>query len=387
MEYHSGAQRSLRWSCLAVACNTWLIGPLAGQESCHHNTGEVREHAVERMSGRLPVGHPMLLDFDQFFRVTSGFFIGDSVFVANSGTNEILVFGASHGRLLEKLGRSGGGPGEFSRLNQITRIGHVLVSSDLNGSVTFWNEVPRRIDLRSGGVQPLGQFGGTLDNALLVRTGVAVDRSPPADGSVLRYRPQTTVFSLDSDGTTSPLFDLEGVQSFMVQFPDGRISAGIPPYACPLVMVGNGERIYVHYGQPATIDVLDGSGQVIERLRFDMPRKPINADAWRREADRMYAATPGLAHAMGSAPRPSYAPVFGDFILDDSGRLWAGAWTPRDRPGRDQTWTVVDPRRRSMRLVQVGGRVLAVAGDRVLVVRRDDLDVESVVVLRVERPR
>jgi hypothetical protein len=55
----------------------------------------------------------------ELFQVVGGRFLADgSLAVANSGTQEILIFG-SNGRLIRRFGRSGEGPGEFQTITSL----------------------------------------------------------------------------------------------------------------------------------------------------------------------------------------------------------------------------------------------------------------------------
>lgn len=108
-----------------------------------------------------------------------------------------------------------------------------------------------------------------------------------------------------------------------------------------------------------------------ERAWMDRPQAP----GWYRQAVR-------------DLPVPEHRPAHGDLLLDSEGFVWAARyWSPRLEADEPVRWDIFDPSGTWLGTLDTPERftVLEVGRDYVLGVRRDDLDVEQVEVLGLER--
>jgi hypothetical protein len=127
-------------------------------------------------------------------------------------------------------------------------------------------------------------------------------------------------------------------------------------------------------------------------LRIYAPdsRTPVHADDVSKWRELLLAEVPfdsdELARAWEVAPLRSTLPAIGGLAMDELGRLWVGAYVQPGAAAR--SWTVfgtdghpnfvVDlPAAESVRLPG-SGEILALGHDRIALLRRDRLGVESV---------
>jgi hypothetical protein len=154
-------------------------------------------------------------DTTTLYRVTSAAQFGDGgLALADAGNQRILLF-SSGGRLTQRLGRRGGGPGEFNWINAVLAFGDTIVAYDgpLRRVTTFM------IDGTVMRVDRLPTYDGYLTDLaavvspteMVVRTReLPVNETRPGlytdSASLLLFRPETRELTFVTRVGVSPIF-------------------------------------------------------------------------------------------------------------------------------------------------------------------------------------
>jgi hypothetical protein len=262
-------------------------------------------------------------------------------------TSTILVFGADGG-LIRRIGRKGGGPGEFQQLNGMVALDTGLVVLDYsNARVTFFSD------------------SGTLRETWRVPTGfstsggLVIDRS----GTVRLRRPVTAaregeilgrmgLVRVDSRGTLSDSLappDLPVPREvYVATSKDGggrssTTSSFSPNYHWAwhpdgYFVVGHGGKYQIVLVRPGTLPLA---------ISRDLPPVAIPDAEWNDEEEfiitMLRQTDPGWSWNGPALPRAK-APLLGLRITRD-GRIWAQVATPSERIPQDQLDPPREPRR------------------------------------------
>jgi hypothetical protein len=201
----------------------------------------------------------------------------------------------------------------------------------------------------------------------------------------------------DSGGrviATSPAF--EGTYTAVFSTGDARAPFAYNPFATPA-----GERVVYGSGDRFQLTSLGTAFTIASELRAPVLEEPFD----RSEATRLYdetvalvsarmpleAARDRLALSFDPAMFPERRPSIGRVLADDEGRLWVERFEPMRLGSQLQVpgnrWTVLAPDGRPIARLQLPPRTRleAIRGNRVAVVRWDELDVQSAEVYEVQR--
>lgn len=317
------------------------------------------------------------------------------VAIANLGDNTLRLH-APDGRLLWRAGGSGEGPGEFTQLRGIAPVGDDLVA---------WQPLPRPahlFDLEGRWLRsvamPMGQgphVRGFLGNGAAV---AALRFGPPSSVAGLQ---EVALVRADA-GATDTLAVLPSLRT--VDIPE--LGFAEAQSLGPLLRVAVGDSlIYASFSELWDIGVW-GSAGLVRRIRRAW--EPVPVEAGHRSAVREV-----LAAAGGDDPRiqqsyrllaegmsfPQHHPAHARLLVGTDGVLWV------ERPQTEPPWseeidfTPVPPHPGVWDLFAPDGtwlstvhlparfRPMSAREDMVAGVAKDDLDVESVQVWRLERPR
>jgi hypothetical protein len=318
--------------------------------------------------------------------------------VADAAENRILVFDTS-GNLLRSLGRAGEGPGEFRRLSQVRRT---LAGDSL---VTFDQRLRRLsvFDPDKGFARSV-RVGGTSDESwpedawlwhggqvLVLQLSITpLDSVPPAAG-VRRWPMRARLTLQDSSGQilkTSPPF--AGMYTALHERGDARVPFSNRPFAAVAP-----DRVYYGSGSTFTLAYVDAAFSSRGELRWPSQRQELTqaeidsvrdaawAIALRRPLPRERLAE---MFAISFAPQvqPEERPSIGRVFVDRVGQVWVERFQPirlgsaLQDPG--DRWTVLSRDGEPIAQLRIphNSRLEAVRDDRVLLVVRDSLDVQSV---------
>ena len=314
------------------------------------------------------------------------------VAIANLGDNTLRLH-APDGRLLWRAGGSGEGPGEFTQLRGIARIGDGILA---------WQPLPR----------PAHIFD--LDGRWLRSPAMPAGQGPHVrgvlgDGAVvaaLRVAPPSTVAGLQElalvragPGGTDTLAALPSFRS--VDIPELRFAEA--QALGPVLHVAAGDsRVHASFSDAWDIGVW-GPGGLVRRIRRAW--EPVPVAAAHRTAYREVLMAAGgddpqiqqsyrlLAEGMSF---PDHHPAHARLLVGTDGVLWV------ERPQTEPPWSeeidyaAVPPHPGIWDVFGEDGawlttvhlparfRLMSVGEDRVAGVAKDDLDVESVQVWRLE---
>ena len=327
-----------------------------------------------------------------------------TVVIADLGANRLQIYdstGAYHGA----LGRRGQGPAEFVTINSVTPM-----RAD---SLAVFDAGQRRLGVWSasrGYVRQVGlQDGGSLEawpadawpwrDSLVVVLQVGITPRPAlGSGETAKRWPMRAQLALrDSAGhviATSPTF--AGGYTALFSNGDARAPFSYNPFAALA-----GERVVYGSGDRFQLETLGATF-----ARNGEIRAPALDEAFdEAEAARLYDETVVLLSAFMSADAargrlalsfdpaifPERRPSIGRVLIDDEGRLWVERFEPMRLGSRLQIpgsrWTVLATDGRPIARLQLPPRTRleAVRGNRVAVVRWDELDVQSAAVLTIQR--
>lgn len=327
----------------------------------------------------------------EFFRVVTPFLLPDGgvgVPLASEGT--IRIFDSA-GEFVESYGSAGEGPGEFQALWSAWLRGDAIEAHDVGlGRVTRF--LP----------------GEDVETILFERVGSAEIAQPGlSDGSWILHgvkevqpdgRDVIAVHRFAADGSHAGELHLTfGFRRHA--FPGGRGPDPVSPRS--LIRI-EGHRVFIAetlMPQITELDVLTGDTRSISWT----PRNPMAADEAVRivrdefpssdvpEAERAW--TESSLNALTGSEKVS---VFWDFLVDDQGFFWVRDYDPRihavpygglQSAGAGGQWSVLDRDGNDVTAITVPDdfEPRGVHGDRLIGVRRDEFDVESVRVYRIER--
>src|SRR5690606_35431005 len=153
-----------------------------------------------------------------------------------------------------------------------------------------------------------------------------------------------------------------------------------------LISAGRSSRFAVGPNDSIDITVYDGTGRAVKRVTGPAGGSVAAADvdAWNEERLSGLEGLPeGMRSAFREVPHRSTLPGFGALVLDDDGRLWIGSYVPPSRDVRE--WLVLGTNGRPVGRVATprNARVLDIAGGRMALLLRDELDEQFIEVLSV----
>lgn len=323
-------------------------------------------------------------------------------YVTQPMDSRIRVYSAS-GRLLRTLGGRGGGPGEFMDVSALGWRADTLVA--LDGSqqrlVLFAPDLTPARTLR---LTPVGDAISTLSDGLLAN-GLVLGHmrwgdyskpdAPPI--SLVAYRTAgeavDTLARVDGHGGGGCMvFAEERVRSCFVRPVMSDDLYRLDPGGRSLTVV---MRPVPTHGQPAGAGVyrVDLGGDTIMRSTLSARAMPVPT-AWRDSA--VEARRKGLARLPMLSPKmiqrivaeglaiPDDYPLVRALLVATGGDTWLRLYDDGSRGGH---WLVLDPAGRERASVSgpAGTTLLAVRGDAVWGVERDELDVPYVVRYRIAK--
>jgi hypothetical protein len=325
-------------------------------------------------------------------RLTSG-----HIAVANRGSNDVRIFDA-RGRHVTTFGQTGGGPGEFRRIEMFGRSGD---------TAWFYDSGLRRVTTLLLGAKP-ELLGTTLVTATGHResfsvTGrlpdgryvVTTNVSPTFDGppGVHRLPGSTGIIPRTGDGDVTWLGDFKSAAIF-VHNPTGDFKqASVGPVAFPpwLRSATGGGQIWIGDSGVDTLVVVRARdlSRFVVRVPFPSraPDKTLVDAARDRElGPKPTAQSRGFTDAKYSAKYlPQRLPSFESLVPGPQGELWIQQYTgQRSLPTQ---YVVLDATGRPKGRVAVAGgsRVREVGLDYVILVHEDRDGVESIRLHRLER--
>lgn len=352
----------------------------------------------------------------ELFRPRAAFRLSDGrIVIGNTGTLQIRFYDDS-GRHLMDVGRGGGGPGEFGRLDRVFRVAgdSVVVYDQTQRRITIFGPNGAHVrdislDQRNRNFFPAigARFsdGSYIGSLRLRRENDELPRGLVQD-SILVLRFSVAGELLDTLGVFhNRVMDVQtrsiGNNSFR-----GPAEVAFSPRT---VWTAANDKLLVGTSDHYDIRVFQQDGALAEIVRKNHAPVPV-ADADRRRLvqawrDIWYDRLDNpeiqyVLHTLEESPLPDAFPAFDPQVLDDQGRrigesllidsdgnLWVAEYRP---PGNDlPRWSVFDADGRWLGELTLPERfTLTDAGsDYLLGVSRDELGVESVMLYGLIKPR
>ncbi|HET7585913.1 MAG TPA: hypothetical protein VFK13_13435 [Gemmatimonadaceae bacterium] len=332
----------------------------------------------------------------QFSSIRSALRLSDGRIAVVSTAQHGVRFYDSTGRFLRQVGRAGGGPGEFQGVPMLQRWrGDSLMAFDGRSRsasiVSPTGAIQTVVVLEKG---TAGWIGRLSDGSYLVSIG---GFSPVMD-TIPDYRMPTPIRHVDSAGA---LIDTVGVfpgVEFQITGQGRGAMVGIAPFARYLATAIVGDVLVVGTQESPEVDEYRADGQLLRRIRFATGDRTMtdSLKAAHREHYLSFAGAgdnPSQRQMLEAIFRaqsyPAEVPPYGQVLVDDAGDLWLADYEERVVGPDPGHWTVIDRTGRLLGAVAMPERFLPldIAGGYVVGRWKDDLDVEYVVVYRLETGR
>lgn len=303
--------------------------------------------------------------------------------VLDMGNHRVVVFDPQ-GRHLRSMGRQGNGPGEFEWASgfSVTPAGEVSLFNFQTRSFMRWGPNGELLESEPVDVRYFGGDVARLPDGRTVLTVDSLDSSTRTTWSRL--------LAVDRSGQTE-------LASFVVDRVEPRDfgclrMSGMPPLLAPtLVWTVAGDRVLTSAGTDYRIDVSDGERTMTSIRRPVSPREVTAGMAAREVGESMKVSfgsgggceipTDKVVEVRGHATH--LQPVRAMAVAPDG-----TAWVERGRvKDEDRVIDIIDPDGVYLGTLPAGSPFPAAftPDGHVIAIEKDDLDVEHVVVYRVNR--
>jgi hypothetical protein len=323
-----------------------------------------------------------------FHRVRSGTRLNDGgIAVANSGSAEIRVYDA-RGRHRVTLGGRGRGPGEFAEISWLRESGpDTLVAFDVQLRRLTWFSPNGRV-LRTVGLEPAGGGFGDPEALGLVTEGFAARSGFDRMFGVGERRDTVQVYLFDDGGRlVDSIGSFPGPERYFHR-QDGAAFQFSPILGRDAYLHSEAGRVVAGSSDHYTFEVFEG-GKLAMRVRTDWTSSAADVghavDHARRELEKgAWPPFVNIGEIFPHIPQRPTVPAFGELRLDTAGGVWVKAYPLGDGP---QRWTVFDAAGRPAARVEIPASlsILQIHPEWVLAVKRDEFEVESIVLLKLER--
>lgn len=324
----------------------------------------------------------------EFYRVRDATRFADGgIVVADYASRQVRSF-ASTGRFLGSVGREGEGPGDFQRIRSVHRLpgDSVAVFDPWLRRITIFDrnrELGRIVSLFDDDLRP--RWLGILDDTTLV-TAVAVFTELIEVSGLVRERIRLVTLSHDGK-TRDTLATVPGFESFEAPGISARAL-----FHKDVHLATHGGRLYVGTADSMEYRVMtpDGATEHVVRVPgFDLQLTPEHVQDERDaiKASWPRSPPPRVVQIEEALPHPATRPAYQDLLVDAEGFVWVAehhGFKERDDP---TDWRLFSPDGEWLGSIRLPGRftVFEIGPDYILGVQIDDMDVEHVQVLALER--
>ena len=282
-----------------------------------------------------------------------------------------VLFVSASGRVEGRIGRAGGGPGEFREIDALcaTRGDTVVVSDGNQNRLTVLAPPARLVRVVTHDLsRSMKDHSCFADGRLLIARGQ--DQSKP----VSRLAP----FELDLRARAVSAWPVMQTAQIVDLVTQPRVS-----------LVTDGRRVYFADGQRSEVQVMARGGRPVRTIAIAEPIIPISAGDRERALDRTIprnvqgsARRAILSRDLARSSRATW-PTLARLLPEANGRLWIQRYRKRSdaSPFASDEWIAVDSTGRVAGQLTLPPPVLRdrrptelldVQGDRVLIKRMDD---------------
>lgn len=264
------------------------------------------------------------------------------LFIADRGEQAVFIISET-GRLVDRLGRKGEGPGEFARINAL-HIGpgdSIYVHDFDRYRLTVFEPEARRYayslnieDVEDGRFAPTALLG-VAANGYVYRYMEGISFDPERNWNVDKV--MLRVYHVGPDGNAAQLILSMPADDLVVFFENGPGISPLPFGRSVHVRFGPNGQVYAGRNDSLNISIRNSSGKVEGSIRLQIQLEPVT------QADIQESL------AMKSASRrrqirdfgiPDTKPAYSTFSVDDQGRIWV-----KGRNTVDESlapWLIVD---------------------------------------------
>jgi len=315
------------------------------------------------------------------------------IYIADGQANEIRVF-TSDGKPLTRFGRQGEGPGEFRAVDGVAIFpdGRIAVRDPRIFRLSIFHADGRFISSFRL-MRPFMQV--TRGEGLWVTRDARVVDRVTVTATLEVSKPSTvSVMIYSGDGVVQDTLGLVEVP------PGGGIpitrngmlaaSMGIPFAPAPIVAVDPDGNVAYSDGVQYEIAVIRAGQSTVRRFARERALDVVTGDerdAARAQLDERVRQLVGEGR-LGAFEFPANKPAYTHLVADATGHWWAGHRSGSDFWEQPTSYDLYDPDGRFLGAVSVPPiRILQIGDDFIAGVVRDDFDVETVVVLRLIKPK
>ncbi len=202
------------------------------------------------------------------------------------------------------------------------------------------------------------------------------------------HRAEVRLLEPDPEGTVRrDLGVFPGDESYALSSA-GSMIVGPLVFGASLDVAVSGDGVLVGITDEPDLRLLSAAGE--RRIALDVPAQRTTGDEFREEVERYLEAFPPDARKIEARrfddmPRLEVLPLFEDLRTDAAGRIWVRNQLGPGEPRR--MWTVLDPSGEPIARMRTpdGAEILELGVEHVVVLTRDELDVERVEVRPLQR--
>ncbi len=309
------------------------------------------------------------------------------ILVSDANAPKVYVMD-SRGQVVKEIGRGGDGPGEFAVTVDaaLAGPGDTIIAQDSYGLAIF-DSGGVVADRRSANAWRAGRVGLRLETRLADGSILMVPNSwSPTYGESMWIQAPVGSLALD-DLSLDTLFEMD----FVKQHPRGH-EESVPHGG---MAAGRARWIATGRSDLAEIRRYDTGGSLERVVRWDAAAAEVTDEDFERLAEAMRGwSSPELdserVERMIRDRRESWEgprPAFVHMRIDESGNVWVFDWTPGTADhergwivGSDGAWLGAFDMPRP-------GRVLDVTDTHLLVLERDEYDVQAIALYEIVKPR
>jgi hypothetical protein len=331
---------------------------------------------------------------DELFEVRDVHPLGSGqIAVGASGSGAVLIYDGD-GELVLRFGRTGDGPGEFRRIENLVGLP--------GDSLGVYDSRLHRLTVFSHS----GEFGRVVSLAELVPPGSSANLLALDDGLVFVgisglsgegtegvYRNTAPSYRLDMEGEVATKYgEFPGLEAFF-----GIGMMGRAPFGAALAVATSGTRLVVGTAEEPELLVFGLDGELSRIIRWADTDRTINQERMDEYLEFLLAqSTPEeaafLEDRVSGMPFARRRPAHAEVLAGPNMSLWVEEYLgpEADFPGRrgpSRRWLAFSPEGELRERIETpeGFLPLALVGDHVWGVYRDTLDVESIRAYTVSR--
>lgn len=369
------------------------------------NSGSLNEAAGEWVvdpNPRLSIGTFQGDSLYQLYQVAGARPLSDGgIAVANGGSGEIRIYDAQ-GRFARAIGRKGEGPGEFQQPTLVGTLGEdtlVVVDGRLrrislvHPRMGFLESAPFS-DAIGGGSFPQGMMA---DGTLILGGGFYFS-TESGDALTSGFSRRSTMYqSAGLNGEPIAEFgEFPGSEFFMRMRDEGggavSMMARLIPFGKHAMQTVGSHWFYYASGDSWEIRAFDTGGDLRAVYRLVQDPRPVRSEDLEAlvqeeiEDSGDPSQAPEIRAQYGEMPTPDFMPAFASMYADAEDYLWIERYRG---PGEEvPVFDILSPDGALVGQAQLpaGSAVLEIGSDFLLVLQRDELDVEYVRLLELRRP-